>query len=73
MKPFTVLTIFLPALALAAPSAEPDAQYGHEGHCQTSYKTIYTKECKTDYDKQCHKNQRIVYRLNTTQEHFFKF
>ena len=60
MNPFTVLAVFLPALALAAPN--PDAQYGGQGHCQTSYKTVYTKECKTNYDKQCHKNQRIAYR-----------
>lgn len=58
MNPMYILSVFLPALALAAPSAEPS---GH-GHCQTSFKTIYTKECKTDYDKQCHPNSRIAYR-----------
>ena len=33
--------------------------------CQTKYKTVNTKECRTGYDKKCVPQSRIVYQTTT--------
>ena len=52
--------MLLPALVASVPQGYGGSYGG--GHCTTHYDTIYTKECKTSYGKQCHQNQKVKYR-----------